>query len=240
MGEDYSFMKTGLSNSEYEEKVVDALEFDMMSLFMKLVSVATEHAGTYCTHHGRCTVHSVDIVKSLRHQAMVFMSEMTDDTLDQARQEMLECLHDDGETESQTSDDSWHIDTGSQTSQDDVGPMVEEHGCIAKDHESQQAGQQSETQSGTQSGTQFVSETESESESETKSQSDQRRLETIHREDTFAPDTKTCDCALCSGIDTCCSEWATYDPDDVVLQFLKLQVDRATRVVPDHRLYMLQ
>lgn len=107
MGEDFSFMKTGLLDADHQESVVDAIQFDMVSLFIKMVTIATENAETYCAHHGRHTVHSVDVVKSLRHQAKDFIASMTDTTLHEAREEMLGCL--DEEDEEYSDDDEHYV-----------------------------------------------------------------------------------------------------------------------------------
>ena len=178
-------MKTGLLDADHEERMVDAIQFDMVSLFMKMITIATEDAETYCTHHGRKTVHSVDVVKSLRHQARVFIESMTNETLHEAREEMLDCLEEEEE----------------EYSEEEEGEYSEEE----------------------------------EEEEEPHHEEEQRPRD----EEMFEDDTKDCDCALCSSIDDSSSTWDAYSPDDTLMQFLKAQVDRVTRIVPEERRHML-
>jgi Mg-chelatase subunit ChlI len=114
---DFSFMKSGLSDQD-NDRALDAMEFNLVSLYMKLLTVATKNSKTYCAHHGRTHVHSADIVKCLRHQARVFLDNMTDQVMHEAREELLTALQEDDDPQEEESESSEEED--SQEYEDDT------------------------------------------------------------------------------------------------------------------------
>lgn len=151
MTSNYSFMKTGHDNV-CDDKLTET-QFDLISLYFKLLQKAMELAATYCTHAGRQIVNSSDLIKALRYQARYFLSESDDNTLQEARDDLLDVMM-----------------------SDDIDDEDEEEEVVEEEEDGQ-------------NGT-------------------------------------PCDCDSCTLVNSATDEWENWHPDDEILQYLKMQVDR--------------
>ena len=93
---DYSFMKSGLLDDTPTS--LENLQFDLVSLYLRMVSLAAENAMLYSEHEGRDSVSKNDVIMALRHQARYFLQRTDNDTLQEARKDLENILeHDDEE-----------------------------------------------------------------------------------------------------------------------------------------------
>jgi histone H3/H4 len=96
---DYSFMKTGYDNTSKD--AISETQFDLISLYLKMIQKAMTLAATYCDHAGRQVVTSKDLVKAMRYQARYFLDETTEHTLQEAREDLMDILMDDGDDDTE-------------------------------------------------------------------------------------------------------------------------------------------
>jgi hypothetical protein len=145
-------MKTGYDATDDGDKLTET-QFDLISLYLKLLQKAMDLAAIYCTHAGRQVVNSSDLMKALRYQARYFLSESTENTLQEAREDLLDVMMSDDIEEEE---DDEQEDDEEENGQDDI----------------------------------------------------------------------SCDCDKCTMVNSTTEEWESWNPDDEILQYLKMQVDR--------------
>lgn len=114
--ENFAFMKTGLL--EGAPSALENLQFDLVSLYLKMVTKAAENALVYSEHENRSVVTKNDVLMALRHQAKFFIHNMDDDTLYEARGELKQILQ--GEEEEDEEDEE--EDDDEPMDQEGIGP----------------------------------------------------------------------------------------------------------------------
>lgn len=90
--EDYAFLKAGLGNTDVAEgpasEQAGELTRRLMSLCVALVCKGGKSSATYVEHAGRKGIVAKDILMGLQYQAKVFMTEVTDEDIQNAREDV--------------------------------------------------------------------------------------------------------------------------------------------------------